>query len=97
MSVSRHSKKCCVPGCLDNSELKHRFPKCDVLFRKWIEQIRNPVLDNLPIKKVYDLYRVCNIHFSDEFKINVPSRKKIKTIAYPTLYLPGKYFFTLLL
>ncbi|XP_076251359.1 uncharacterized protein LOC143190724 isoform X3 [Rhynchophorus ferrugineus] len=82
------SKKCSVPGCKDSTERRHRFPKNDpALFQKWLDQINNTKLTGLSTIQIYQRHRVCHRHFSDEFRITLPSRTSLRVNAYPTLFL----------
>ncbi|XP_076258459.1 N-acetylneuraminic acid synthase isoform X3 [Rhynchophorus ferrugineus] len=86
--MSSQSKKCCVPGCTEKKEMRHRFPKNNPdLFQKWIDQVKSPKLTGLTRKQIEERYRVCHRHFSDHFK--VISRTGLRVNAYPTLFLPG--------
>lgn len=88
-------KRCCVVNCSDISSKRHRFPRPDrqpELFEKWLEKIGNPHLKTKTSEQIYKTDRICHIHFKDEFK--VVSHRGISTIAYPTLFLPGKLLST---
>lgn len=90
-------QKCIVPGCKDVFSKKHTFPKNDiVLFRKWINQVNNPLLETKTLEQIYKCYKVCDLHFSDYDR--VPGAKRgLRKTAYPTLFLSqlpkddGKY------
>ncbi|CAH1958488.1 unnamed protein product [Acanthoscelides obtectus] len=88
----RGFKKCVVPGCTDRNSKRHTFPKHDApLFNKWIEQVRNPVLDNKSLEQIYKRHLVCDLHFSESDK--VPGTKRgLKRTAFPTLHLPELQF-----
>lgn len=60
--------KCCVPGCMDRSARRHRFPnptKDRLRFEKWIELIGNTKLVGLDPIKIFNNRRVCHVHFDE--------------------------------
>ncbi|XP_076273442.1 uncharacterized protein LOC143204636 isoform X3 [Rhynchophorus ferrugineus] len=82
------SKRCSVPGCKSTTEIRHRFPKNDpALFQKWIDQVNSSKLSGLTTMQIYHRHRVCHRHFSEEFRVTLPSRTGIRANAYPTLFL----------
>lgn len=85
---------CAVPGCMDKLSPRHRFPnpvKDGARFLRWIELVGHPNLSNVDPQKVFNNYRVCHQHFSDDCIIT--NNKLLKT-TLPSLHLPrsGKYF-----
>jgi hypothetical protein len=82
----RKTKKCCVPGCTDNISTRHRFPKDPELFQEWKNNVNNPALKDLSVTKVYNLYYICNRHFSKNCLV-VGTKRGLTRTAVPTLHL----------
>lgn len=62
--------KCVVPTCMDLFSKRHLFPKNNPpLFKKWVNQVRNPKLDNKTLEEIYKSYRVCDLHFSERDRV----------------------------
>ncbi|XP_063236981.1 nucleoprotein TPR-like isoform X2 [Bacillus rossius redtenbacheri] len=84
-----YTKNCCVPGCQNRTETRHRFPRvCDVeRFQHWKRVIASPKLALISNEHIYKVYRICNSHFSaDCFS---PGTKRLNANCVPTLLLPG--------
>jgi hypothetical protein len=87
----KYKNKCCVPGCSDRTSKRHRFPKDEELFKKWVESIQQPCLRNLNQEQIYKSYFVCDRHFMQEYL--VPGTKRgLRKDAVPTMYMSGKLF-----
>lgn len=87
--------KCCVPGCEDRSNPRHRFPKGDKqLLQQWIKQISNPLITEDSVKQRQ--YLVCHKHFSDDMKI-YGTKRGLKQTAFPILNLnsQGRFYLTI--
>ncbi|XP_015600434.1 uncharacterized protein LOC107270174 [Cephus cinctus] len=81
------TKKCSVPGCINSTSARHRFPKNDLeRMRIWIKRVANPCFEKMESQDIYRSYRICGKHFSDE--CYSPGKVQLNTSALPTLYLP---------
>ncbi|KAF2887009.1 hypothetical protein ILUMI_19164, partial [Ignelater luminosus] len=79
---------CAIEGCWGSKESKHRFPnpqKDMTLFNKWMTLCGNERLSEITPEKVYNNYRICKLHFTNEDFI---ANNKLNKQAYPSKNLP---------
>ncbi|RVE41218.1 hypothetical protein evm_014131, partial [Chilo suppressalis] len=77
----------CVFGC-NNPGVLHRFPKPDNYperFKTWAAIVGKEI-GMLSVNEVYELKRICDIHFLPEHKTRY---NRLSNIAVPLLHLPG--------
>lgn len=90
MPYIRRVRECAVDGCYGRSvKRKHRFPVNDPLrLPIWIESTGNPNLLNIPPKKIYSSFLICDRHF--ESSCHSPRTNKLNKDSIPTLFLPKR-------
>lgn len=84
-------RSCAVKGCEDKKGTRHRFPnpcKDRIRYNKWVELTGNAKLYDVEPMRVYENYRVCHSHFTDDSK---SANMYIKRTSLPSLLLPGKF------
>lgn len=86
-------KTCAVLNCKAKSvfnfnSIMHKFPnpvKSLDRYRDWVERTRNKKLLGLDPVRVYNNYRICDVHFK---KCDRERNMCLKPQAVPSLYLP---------
>ncbi|XP_044747158.1 uncharacterized protein LOC123308523 isoform X5 [Coccinella septempunctata] len=77
--------KCCVYGCNDVLNKRHRFPKKNpTLFKTWVDIIKPTNWQKLSDLQIYNRYVVCHTHFEDIYKLEGSSRG-LTDDAVPTI------------
>ncbi|KAK4880769.1 hypothetical protein RN001_008915 [Aquatica leii] len=84
---------CCVPNCsrtTKNTSI-HRFPKDEEVYQKWLSVIQRSDLISMDAQQVRNSYRVCDVHFASESKVDPSyfSQSHLIQGAVPTLLLPA--------
>ncbi|VEN58886.1 unnamed protein product, partial [Callosobruchus maculatus] len=80
--------KCAVKDCQDRISVRHRFPnpgKFITVFRQWINCIGNEAISHLEPVAVYNNYRVCHAHFTED---DTYTNNRLKKTAVPSVNLP---------
>lgn len=81
-------KPCCVLGCGDKVSSRHRFPnpeKEPARFSAWIDALATPKLWHINRMQLYNNFRVCRQHFSNE---DLATNNRLQKIAVPSKNLP---------
>ncbi|KAK4877370.1 hypothetical protein RN001_009876 [Aquatica leii] len=84
---------CCIPNCsrtTKNTSI-HRFPKDEEVYQKWLSVIQRSDLISMDAQQVRNSYRVCDVHFASESKVDPSyfSQSHLIQGAVPTLLLPA--------
>jgi hypothetical protein len=85
----KYKNKCCVPGCTDRDNKRHRFPRDPDLCRRWVENIKSPHLEKLTCDQIYRSCFVCDLHFARDFVVPGTLRG-LRKDAIPSMHLSDK-------